>query len=195
MARKLLIAGLAAGLAFSSPGCATILGRKTQSISVTARPAGARVLVDGRYVGDAPLGLRLAKGLPHVIRVEKEGYRPVEIRPRRRKAWPFIVLTNLIWAPPILLMTFNPDAQSRSEEFWNTAGPILAVSASLGAMALDALLPKSTVLRPRHLSITLEEGSAGREPAVIEMDPSDLRRVIWISVLDKPGMRSAFPGL
>jgi hypothetical protein len=183
--RPLTLFLLISFLALSLPGCVTILGKRTQGVTVTARPAGARVLVDGAFEGLTPLGLRLAKRPPHVIRVEKEGYRPVEIRLKKRKAWPFIVLPNLIWAPPILLSTINVDAQSRSEEFWNVAGPILALSASAGAMIIDGLSQKSTVIEPRHLSITLEEDRGGGETRIIEMDAADFRNVTWISVLDK----------
>src|SRR5512137_282835 len=113
---------------FVLQGCMTILGKKTQAVSVTARPAGARVLVDGAYFGLAPVALRLAKKPPHVIRIEQEGYRPVEIRLKKQKPWPFIILSNLLWAPPILLATINPDAQTKGEEFWNGAGLALAVA-------------------------------------------------------------------
>lgn len=71
---------------FSLQNCVTMLGKKTQGVTVTARPAGARVFVDGTYEGVTPLGLRLGKKPPHVVRIEKEGYRPVEIRLQKRKA-------------------------------------------------------------------------------------------------------------
>jgi len=172
---------------FVLQGCMTILGKKTQAVSVTARPAGARVLVDGAYIGQAPVGLRLAKRPPHVIRIEREGYRPVEIRLKKRKSWPFIVLPNLLWAPPILLATVNPDAQTRSQEFWNAAGLALAVAVPLTAMIIDGSSSESTRLEPGHVSITLKKDDSRGEPSVIEMDAARFRSLAWISIyIDNP---------
>ena len=169
--------------ALSLQRCVTLLGKKTQGVTVTARPAGARVFVDGVFKGVTPLGLRLGKKPPLVVRIEKDGYRAVEIRLKKRKAWFFIGFTNLIWAPPILLFTINVDAQFESEEFWNTMGPILALSSSLGAMILDGLSQKSAIIEPRHLSITLEEAAPGAEPVVLGMGAAEFRNIYWISVL------------
>lgn len=77
----------------------------------------------------------------------------------------------------------NVDAQTESQEFWNIMGPVLALSASVGAMVLDGLSQKSTVIEPRHLSITLEKDPGGSRPLVIDMDAAAFRNIYWISVL------------
>jgi len=169
-------------LVFSLQGCMTIVGQKRQFVSVTAGPAGARVLVDGAYQGETPLNLKLAKKPPHVIRIEKEGYRPVEIRLRKQKLWLPIIFGNLIWIPPIAMWGFNPDAQSPWEEFAKYFFPILALSVSVGAMVLDGASPKSTIIEPRHISVLLEKGDGDGEPLVIEMDAAAVRGLTWISV-------------
>lgn len=188
MPRKPVTSPIAVVLSmFVLQGCMTVLGKKTQAVSVTSRPAGARVLVDGTDIGQAPVGLKMAKSPPHVIRFEKEGYRPVEIRLKKRKSWPFIVLPNLLWAPPILLATVNVDAQTESQEFRNTAGLVLAVAVPLAAMIIDGSSPKSTRLEPGHVSITMEKDGGGGRPTVIEMDDARFRSLVWISLrLDNP---------
>lgn len=169
--------------ALSLQGCMTLTGRKAQHVTVTARPAGARVLVDGEFEGITPLALRLAKKPPHLIRIETEGYRPVEIRLRRRKLWFPILLGNLVWIPPVAMWGFNPDAQSPKEEFAKAFFPILSLAVYAGAVVLDATSPKSTYLTPRHLSIALERGSGDEGASVIEMDPEEFLNIHWISIL------------
>jgi len=164
-------------------GCMTLVGRKAQHVTVTARPAGAHILVDGEFEGVTPLALRLAKKPPHVIRIEKEGYRPVEIRLMKRKLWFPIMLGNLLWIPPVAIWGFNPDAQSPGQVFATYFFPILSLAAYAGAVVLDANSPKGTVLDPIHLSIFLERDSGDGETSVIEMDPEDFLNIYWISVL------------
>lgn len=170
-------------------GCVSIFGSGTQRISVAARPDEARVLVDGAYAGNAPVRLRLPRRGPHIVRIEKDGYRPVEIRLKERKAWLFPVLANLLWAPPILLATVNPDAQSRKQEFWNGAGLGLAVALPLTGLAIDLLSSKSTVLSPTRISVTLEKdgGRPGQAAIVVEVgrEAAGALRRIGI-VLDNP---------
>ena len=179
--RSYLIAFLL--FALSLQGCMTLVGRKAQHVTVTARPAGARVLVDGEFEGITPLALRLAKKPPHIIRIEKEGYRPVEIRLKNKKLWFPILQGNLVWIPPVAIWAFNPDAQSPEEEFAKAFFPILSLAVYAGAVVLDATSPKGAYLTPRHLSIGLERDSGDGGTSVIEMDPEDFLNIHWISVL------------
>lgn len=165
-------------------GCMTLLGRRSQSVTVTASSVGAGVLVDGKLAGVTPLALTVAKRAPGVIRIEKDGYRPIEIRLKKRKAWVPVILPNLLWVPPIALLGFNPDAQTPRQEFWTVAAPVLGALVSVGAMVLDGLSDKSTVLAPRHLNVRLEpDTGAGAGPLVVVVDAESFRSVRWISVL------------
>ena len=164
-------------------GCVTLLGKRTQGVTVTARPAGARVLVDGRVEGVTPLGLRLAKRPPHVIRIEKDGYRPVEIRLRTHKNWFPVIFPNLFWAGLGLPALANVDVETDRDRFVVAAFITLGVVTPIAAIILDALSVKSSVITPRHLSITLEKDAGGGEPVVIDMDAADFQNITWISVL------------
>ncbi|HSA96237.1 MAG TPA: PEGA domain-containing protein [Acidobacteriota bacterium] len=180
-------------LAFSLQGCMTLIGRKAQHVTFTARPAGARVLVDGKFEGITPLALRLAKKPPHVIRIEKDGYRPVEIRLNRKTLWFPILLGNLIWIPPVAIWGFQVDAQTPYQEFAKTFYPLLSLAVYAGTVVSDATSPKGTVLDPIHLSIALEGDSGDGGTSLIEMDPDEFRSVTWISVLavDRTAGRAA----
>ncbi len=160
----------------------TIVGKSYQTVHVTARPAGARVLVDGTYQGEAPLSLKLAKDPPDVIRIEKDGYRPVKIRVKNRKLWPPIILGNLIWIPPIAMLGFNVDPQGSKQGFAADFFPFLALCVYIGAIAIDGQSSKSTEIEPRHVSIMLEKVAGGGEPKVIEWGVGDFRALHWISV-------------
>jgi len=164
-------------------GCVTLLGKRTQGVTVTARPAGARVLVDGRVEGVTPLGLRLAKRPPHVIRIEKDGYRPVEIRLRTHKNWFPVIFPNLFWAGLGLPALANVDVETDRDRFVSAAFITLGVVTPVAAIILDALSAKSKVITPRHMSITLEEDPGGGEPLIIEIDAADFQNITWISVL------------
>jgi hypothetical protein len=48
----------------------------TGTLTISSRPAGARVLVDGRFVGNTPAKVAGVSAGSHTVRVELEGYRP-----------------------------------------------------------------------------------------------------------------------
>lgn len=170
----------------SGQGCLTLLGKKTQGITFTSRPAGACVLVDGRAAGLTPLGLKLARRTAHSIRIEKDGYRPVEIRIGRRKNWPVIVLSNLAWFPPLYLFAAasSIDAQSEAEETRSRVLLALSFTVPAAMMSIDSRSAKSSILDPSHLSITLERAGEDPGPVVIRMEREAFDKIIWISVLE-----------
>ena len=77
-----------AGLAIVSPlvalGCATIAHGPHQGIRITSEPPGARVLVKGEDTGITPARVFVKrKDSTVVLRLEKAGYKPVEITLKR----------------------------------------------------------------------------------------------------------------
>lgn len=166
-------------------GCMTLLGRRSQSVTVTASSVGAGVYVDGKFAGVTPLALTVTKRAPGVIRIEKDGYRPVEIRLKKRKAWILIVLPNLLWAglgsPALTAVDIQTDRDRLFAGFFVALG----LAAPVAAMIIDGLSDKSTMLAPRHLDIRLEaDTGTGAGPLVLVMDAVSFRGVRWISVRD-----------
>lgn len=165
-------------------GCVTMLGTKAQSITFTSGPPGAAVFVDGRPEGVTPLGLFLSRGSGHNIRIEKDGYRSVEIQIRTRKNWLAAIVPNLIWFPPLFWVraAIGIDPQSEAEETRNRVLLGLSFAFPAAIMYMDYRSPKSSSLTPSHLSITLERAGDDPEPVVIRMERESFDKIVWISV-------------
>lgn len=76
-----IILALLISSVFLFQNCVTLISGTSQKIPVTSSPSGAKIIVDGEETGHAPMVLKLKrKKKSHIIRVEKPGYNPVEIR-------------------------------------------------------------------------------------------------------------------
>jgi hypothetical protein len=79
--------------------CASIIHGSRQQVSISSTPSNARVTVNGQPQGATPVVVRLKRKDLHTVRLELEGYQPVEI-PLRRKVsgwvWGNIVFGGLI---------------------------------------------------------------------------------------------------
>lgn len=68
--------------------CATIIRPGPDRIPVDSSPRGARVYLDGQLVGTTPVVVDVPRKSDCVIRVELEGYEPVEIdRDKKLNGW------------------------------------------------------------------------------------------------------------
>lgn len=91
---------LATALALSG-GCALMANSTTQSIDVTSTPPGARVLIDGRALGETPLRVELPRRRRSpVLRFEKEGLRSEVIQLRRSLSWHLLGNAYFVARPP-----------------------------------------------------------------------------------------------
>jgi hypothetical protein len=74
------------------------LGCSTGRLKIVSSPPGAQVFIDGRPAGTTPLSLRLKKET-HRIRLEKEGFLPVEdhISPIHRNPM-LLPLVMILWS-------------------------------------------------------------------------------------------------
>jgi serine/threonine-protein kinase len=78
--------------------------REPWILEVATTPPSADLMVDGRYQGQTPLGVRLPKGQNHIIRVERAGFESItrEVRPGewslqfvlRRAPYPISIVTD-----------------------------------------------------------------------------------------------------
>jgi PEGA domain len=101
------------------PGCATLINGPRQPITVASKPAGARVFVNGRDRGPAPITVNLSRWGFHRLRVELDGYEPVTI-PLVKSSNPTASWNLFIGAAPIVIdvvtgavFELGPDAASR----------------------------------------------------------------------------------
>ena len=100
MVKKRIVIAILVMNVFLLQNCATISRGSSQKIPVTSNPIGARIIVNGEEVGNTPLNLKLKRKENHVIRIEKQGYHPLEIRTTRKTSaisiWGSIFI-NFIW--------------------------------------------------------------------------------------------------
>jgi len=89
----------ALALALGMGGCASIVAGKRQIWQIESQPTGARVVVDGREVGRAPVAVSLRRNRPHSVRLDHKGFQSQQIRLRRRiNGWFWF---NLFWGGPV----------------------------------------------------------------------------------------------
>lgn len=85
-ARGLLVVALSLTLG----GCATILGGKTQLITVNSNVSGAEVLLNDVPLGKTPLTATIKRGQTGVLRVRADGYQPYSIAMNKK-------ISTLFW--------------------------------------------------------------------------------------------------
>jgi uncharacterized protein YceK len=194
---------------FLLQGCATIVQRTSQKIPVTSAPIGARIIVDGKEAGTAPLVLKLKRKKPHVIRIEQEGYDPQEIRIARENPSRFSLasLGNMPFGLPLgyALLPKSPIKGEGDEiggafvhAFWKAlvryavVFPILVAAAAIPFMLTDYLTGAAYSLSPKTLDVNLT--STGDTPHVetTEIGEAALRDVKWLRIrtVDKPARRA-----
>jgi len=179
---------------FSLQGCQTLSRGKTQHIPATSRPAGVKVLVDGRAIGETPINLELTRSDIHVVRFELSGYRPVEIQiTKKRPPKGETILTSFWWAPvggvvlglPIFWIwtrVHDPgtDMGSLGQGFVSIA--VGAIAGWVAGTRIDSRLPSNFDLSPQTLFVQMEKADGTTAPLVIEADAARLRQVRWIRV-------------
>lgn len=175
-------------------GCQTLSRGKSQWVPATSRPAGVRVLVDGAFVGETPVNLKLTRRDIHVVRFERDGYRPVEIRlAKKRPPLGETILTSIVWAPvgavalgfPIFVIWYSA---AKPEGEWSGMGEA-AISAAIGAIVgwvagtvIDMRGPSNFDLSPKTLFVEMPKADSPAPAWVIEMDLAEFRQVRWIRI-------------
>jgi hypothetical protein len=61
-------------LLFPLAGCATLFKGTTQKVSYSSDPTGAKVYVNGQYMGNTPFELEMKSNRTYTIEFRKEGY-------------------------------------------------------------------------------------------------------------------------
>lgn len=105
--KKLLLLFLISQLLTS---CATILSGKFDTVKVKAgKPVHAKVYLNGNYVGEAPIKVRLAKDENNIIEIRADGYEPMAVQMRRRFAWGFAVADVCFGVVPLVVDLLTGD--------------------------------------------------------------------------------------
>ena len=151
MNRLLILAACIAGFGLQS--CATIISGKLQTIPVTTTPPGAEVTLKGRtrpQPGQPDSYQTPAKVVLHrkeknvIICIEKDGYRPAEVRLKRGlNGWTFLGLVQL----PSLTIADGATGAAR-------VGGLLTYT--IGFILLDVATGGGNKLRPGKVEVVLE---------------------------------------
>ncbi len=132
-------------------GCATIFQGRVQTILVTSDPPGAKVLVDGKQMSTTPVDIRVNKKNSHIVRLEKEGYAPYEIRMKRG-------LSGWLWANvPFITLMALAGAESAADVTGERDFLGMAIVPSIVLLGVDFLTGAAFKQRPSKIEIKLTE--------------------------------------
>jgi PEGA domain len=182
---------------FSCQNCATIISGTSKEIPVTSNPVGARITGDGEELGYTPLILKLKKKNDHIIRVDKPGYNPLEIRINRKISGSLAIsiIGNGGTLGPIgaILGLFVGSAlieENRTKDM--TLGELLgeiSLSFLIGSVIGTAVgvfgdLSSGAIytLSPADLILTLTKIEGIPQPDIIVMDSGQFQNIRWIRI-------------
>lgn len=89
-------------ICFYLTGCATIFRGSKQKVFITSNPSGAKVKADGVDMGVTPIEIKLRPKDEPVITVEKEGYKPIQIKTQSGVGAGWVILDLLSLAALII---------------------------------------------------------------------------------------------
>ncbi|HPR65263.1 MAG TPA: PEGA domain-containing protein [Thermoanaerobaculia bacterium] len=79
MKRKILIlAAVVIPVIFLMLACASIMQGTRQDVGFSSNPSGAKITVDGQFMGVTPTVLELKRKKNHIVKLELEGFQPYE---------------------------------------------------------------------------------------------------------------------
>lgn len=55
-------------------GCATIFNGSTESVAISSEPSGAKVYINGVYMGEAPVQIQLKTNKSYTVEFRKDGF-------------------------------------------------------------------------------------------------------------------------
>jgi len=169
---------------FLFQSCMTIMRGSSQKTPVTSNPIGAKIIVDGKEMGNAPLNLKLKRKKEHFIRIEKQGYNPLEIGiTHKTSALGASILTNALWGyligavGPVLGIVVRSDGPASPLYFL-----VPTIVGWIGAVLLDTQSGATRTLSPKELNVTLTK--IGEKPHLncILIDADKFQDIKWIRI-------------
>lgn len=169
---------------FLFQSCATIIRGTSQNIPVTSYPEGAKIIVDGKEMGYAPIELKLKRKKSHLIRIEKQGYNPFEIRVTRKSSSLLSLWGNNFLGGTIggLLGALLAGASDDEGVALYTGMLIGGIVGWVGAVVLDFSTGANYNLTPDNLILTMTKIEGSAQPNYILIDAEQLQKVKWIRI-------------
>jgi hypothetical protein len=195
--RLKILTAAATACVFLLQSCATMTRGTSQNIPVTSNPAGARVIADGKDMGRTPLSLSLSRKKTHLIRVEKEGYVPLEIRAESKVSGGggASFFGNLLWgmlgaipgtlvgmkgvATTVVTLDEQGKEDIRSGKDLMLLGFLVGF---VGALTIDMATGAQKTIQPKELNVTLEKAAEGTRSGVAVLSIKDWQSIKWIRI-------------
>jgi hypothetical protein len=181
---------------FLLQNCATIFRGTRQKIPITSNPQGAKIIVDGEEMGYAPLNLKLKRKKNHIMRIEKEGFNPLEIRISRGTSIGLTTLGNILWGfigatlaggkrALDLVIIGGFLSKEKAEEESRKVGTAYLLGFLIGCggtMLVDHLSGANFRLSPKNLNVTLTKMEGKSQPDLILLDAEQFQNIKWIRI-------------
>ena len=94
---------LIASLTLLASGCATIFKGNSSKIDLNSKPEGAGIYVNGNYMGDTPVRLKLESKRTYSIEFRKEGYETKTVNITNHVGAGWIILDILGGLLPVII--------------------------------------------------------------------------------------------
>ena len=107
--------------AFILTGCATIFHGSSDKIDFSSNPTGAKVYVNGQFMGTAPFQLKLESKHSYNIEFRKEGYENKIVVVTNSVGAGWIVLDVLFGLVPVIIDAATGNWYSLDQEHVNAA--------------------------------------------------------------------------
>jgi len=174
---------------FLFQNCATIIRGTSQKIPVTSNPTGAKIIVDGKGVGYTPLNLKLKRKKGHVIRIEKQGYNPLEIRIARKTSALSVgtsILGNYFLGGCIGLVGYAVGyvlkGRAGKSELASRLGLCGLFVGWIGTIYIEFKSGANYTLSPKEFNMTLSKIEEKPHPNLILIDAEKFQDIKWIRI-------------
>ena len=169
---------------FLLQNCATIFRGTRQKIPITSNPQGAKIIVDGEEMGYAPLNLKLKRKKNHIMRIEKEGFNPLEIRISRGTVASYAatsMVMNSFWG---FVGSIGGLIALSGGRLYKTGTSALSglVIGWVGSTVIDYSSGANFRLSPKNLNVTLTKMEGKSQPDLILLDAEQFQNIKWIRI-------------
>jgi hypothetical protein len=101
--KKAISITLVTALFFLTSSCATLFKGTSSSVDFNSDPQGAKIYVNGNYMGDTPIMLKLESKRTYNIELRKEGYKTKTVNITNHVGAGWIVLDILGGLIPVII--------------------------------------------------------------------------------------------
>jgi hypothetical protein len=101
--KRLMSIILIAFLFLLTSSCATIFKGNSSKIDISSNPQGSQIFVNGNYMGDTPIRLKLESKLTYNIEFRKEGYKTKTFNITNHVGVGWIVLDVIFGLVPVIV--------------------------------------------------------------------------------------------